>query len=165
MCIFRTIKSQHIYDVPQEKLEELKQHESQSENTVSTDENAKKQMEITGRLQSSDGQSNERRNVYMFKHKKMSDQNSRSYSSKLKHRYDESLEMDTSMGPLHHNPAKLLTMEDSVKVLEEQQKLTDHGGFCQSVRRATKTSQGNCDCFGTLALDHRVLSDCGRRNT
>ena len=123
MCIFRTIKSQHVYDVPQEKLEELRQHESQSENTVNADENATKQMEITGRLQSSERHSNERQNVYMFKHKKMSDQKSRSYSSKLKHRYDESLEMDTSMGPLHHNPAKLLTMEDSVIVLEQQQKL------------------------------------------
>ena len=109
--------------MPQEKLQELKQPLSQSDNTVTADENAKKQVEITGRLQSSDGHSNERQNVYMFKHKKMSDQNSRDYSSKLKHRYDESLEMDTSMGPLHHNPAKLLTMEDSVQVLEQQQKL------------------------------------------
>ena len=148
--IFRTIKSQHISDVPQQKLHELKQLQSQSENAVTVDENAKKQMEITGRLQSSDGQSNERQNVYVFKHKKMSDQNSRSYSSKLKHRYDESLEMDTSMGPLHHNPAKLLTMEDSVKVLEQQQKL----------------HKVICDCFETLAFDHRVLRDLWqRRNT
>ena len=117
LCIFRTVKSQHIYDVPHEKLQELKQ-QSQSENPVTVDQNAKKQID-----QSSDRPSNKTKSVNMFKHKKMSDDESRRYRSKLKYRYDDSLEMDTSMGPLHHNSAKLLTIEDSVKVLEQQQKL------------------------------------------
>lgn len=39
----------------------------------------------------------------------------------LKHRYDESLEMDMHRGPLRHSPAKLITVTESIAVLQQQQ--------------------------------------------
>ncbi len=41
----------------------------------------------------------------------------------LRHVYDDSLEMDMRKGPLHHAPAKMITIPESVRLLEKQQKL------------------------------------------
>ncbi len=50
---------------------------------------------------------------------------------RLRHRYDDSLESDMTRGPLHHAPTKLISVEESVDIIQKQQEQYEVGNCSQ----------------------------------
>ena len=134
----RSINTHHIHEVPDEKLKKLKQR-TVTQNVDPTEGNkgknrnttSRQQRESTDRLKvqsatDSDKDKISKQTEVINKGKSTQHgvaSNDSVGESRLKYRYDDSLEMDILRGPLHHEPAKLITVEESVKVLERQHEL------------------------------------------
>ena len=146
-CFCRSINTQHICEVSEEKLQKLRQNahiqtvdpteggKSSQLNATSQQTDNADQAKSSDKTEHTINANPSNQTVLKSVQEKIVPSSSSSTSERrLKHRYDDSLEMDMLKGPLHHEPAKLITVEDSVKVLEKQQKLHKVSFHSQNIK-------------------------------